>query len=316
MQRNTSLDAIAGLFIIMMMFIHFNILSIQPYSLGSFFVFYMPWFFFKSGMFYKEQKDIKNNIRKCLRKFAVPYFVFAIFGLSLQFLGLVLTGDSTSKLFYSTIAQYVLNGFAWNNIPLWFLFALFFVRVLSPFICRKRTWICWVILFLIVAYWHEETFHEHFTYIGTISLGSFFYILGWRLKNFQFENYILGIGLLVYALLFLFYPSYLNFFSNSMEYGNWFVSVLGSIAGIVMINNLFARFSCLSSSSSSILTYFGRESMTYLVMHVPIFLLLRHVLTVDSYYINWVCGIVALFFCFLAETFLIKKYNLNILIGK
>ena len=118
---------------------------------------------------------------------------------------------------------------------------------------------------------------------------------------------------LVYALLFLFYPSYLNFFSNSMEYGNWFVSVLGSIAGIVMINNLFARFSCLSSS---ILTYFGRESMTYLVMHVPIFLLLRHVLTVDSYYFNWVCGIVALVFCFLAETFLIKKYNLNILIGK
>lgn len=66
MKRETSIDAVAGLMILTMIMGHvmqfsylFSTWMYQPLHLLFFF---MPWFFFKSGMFTKKQ-----SVKDCLR---------------------------------------------------------------------------------------------------------------------------------------------------------------------------------------------------------------------------------------------------------
>ncbi len=84
--RNLSIDAIAGFFIILMMFQHFNINTRAPYTLGHIFMFNTSWFFFKAGMFHRPQKLNKGIILKWSKRFLVPFMNFSVIGCLMQFI--------------------------------------------------------------------------------------------------------------------------------------------------------------------------------------------------------------------------------------
>lgn len=62
-QRNSDIDAVAGLMICVMVLGHID--SSVPYlsPFLHFFNFFMPWFYFKSGMYFREQsvKDVMSG---------------------------------------------------------------------------------------------------------------------------------------------------------------------------------------------------------------------------------------------------------------
>lgn len=64
-QRNTAIDMAAGLLIIVMMMGHVmqgaGVYGTQYYEPLNWFFFFMPWFFFKAGMFHKPQ-----SVNKCI----------------------------------------------------------------------------------------------------------------------------------------------------------------------------------------------------------------------------------------------------------
>ncbi len=83
--RDSSLDAACGLFIVYMIVGHAFQWSFTTsdsfYKYSDYVLFmFMPWFFFKSGMFYKKQKSVKLVIHKCIKKLIVPYLVYSAVG--------------------------------------------------------------------------------------------------------------------------------------------------------------------------------------------------------------------------------------------
>ena len=79
--RNLSLDAICGFFIIIMMLWHTRIISEKMYHIEHFLYFFMPWFYFKAGMFAKYGQGLnRDSINKSFKRLLIPCIIFAIYG--------------------------------------------------------------------------------------------------------------------------------------------------------------------------------------------------------------------------------------------
>lgn len=78
--RDKSIDATAGLLILFMIYGHVmswtNLTEAHSFIvLDRIFCFFMPWFFFKAGMFYKQEK-IDLVCKAGYKRLLVPYIVW------------------------------------------------------------------------------------------------------------------------------------------------------------------------------------------------------------------------------------------------
>lgn len=80
-QRDTSLDSVGGLMILHMISFHLRgYLGYEVLDLENvLFFFFMPWFFFKAGMFWKMD-SIKNVVVKGYCRLLKPFIIFSIIG--------------------------------------------------------------------------------------------------------------------------------------------------------------------------------------------------------------------------------------------
>ena len=106
-----------------------------PFS--SLLLFYMPWFFYKSGMLFHPniQVDLyKKDIRKYLRFFVIYSFIgwciWAVCGMVDGSLTIISCMTIPMEAFYH-------RGCFSGNDALWFLLSLFLVRQIGNFILNK-----------------------------------------------------------------------------------------------------------------------------------------------------------------------------------
>lgn len=267
------LDSIAGLMIILMLGLHFGLIPAGAHSIASFFSFYMAWFFFKSGMMHNDNHRLTLKFfEKLVKRILVPFAIFTLFGLILEFHKCYTQGLSFGTIIHSCGAQVLTMGFAWCNAPLWFLLALFIARMVTPFLSTKIWWI-WICLFLSIAVLHHHLTTERFNYIGNSSLAIVYYLAGWKLKSAHTNKLLVIICALTYLIIFLIFPVFLDIRSNSTSYGNYLLAVTSAIPGIIIMNYLFASYRLLSIR---VLSFMGENAMSFLVMHWPIMLTLRN----------------------------------------
>lgn len=140
--RDSSIDIAAGLMILVMIINHtlqrtgyHNVILEQFLMLFSFF---MPWFFFKGGMFYR-QEDVKTTFHKGCKKLLQPYFVYNIIGVIVTFIVVVGTGENDIVGYLvQSINEWIRYGAPFGNLPLWFLFSFFVVRLLTSLYSTYR----------------------------------------------------------------------------------------------------------------------------------------------------------------------------------
>lgn len=117
---------------------------------GTFiYAFHMPLFFIVSGYLFTpppQDNSYKQFVLKNVRSLIVPYFIFGIFSvLASAALNFFSGGDYSVSFFMKSFAGLVLGvGYdteytVMNNMPLWFLPAMFFVRVISGFLSRYKS---------------------------------------------------------------------------------------------------------------------------------------------------------------------------------
>ena len=114
--RETYIDAAAGLFIIHMIYGH----SIQwahltdtdsaylflQKTLG----FFMLWFCFKAGLYFKA-KDIKTIFYSSLQRLLVPFIVFSLIGYITWSTKILIEGETNWKQFvYTPVKQLLMGG--------------------------------------------------------------------------------------------------------------------------------------------------------------------------------------------------------------
>lgn len=138
--RNSWLDCIAGLLILRMILGHYVSYvglkdSLLFHSLDTLF-FYMPWFFFKSGMFYRGFKGWEHwrtIFCKNLKALMLPYFVFSVLGILVGIIYYQVTKDGVLQPnFSSIVSNFVGMGCYYWSSHLWFLLTLFVVKIITP----------------------------------------------------------------------------------------------------------------------------------------------------------------------------------------
>ena len=112
-RRQNHIDTISGLFIVQIVLLHIIILTrctenlIYDIVFQQLFVFYMPWFFFKNGLFYRH-RNMKDAIQYITQRLVKPYIYILVvsaaatilYSGSNNFNGIYVTFDIITQLKY------------------------------------------------------------------------------------------------------------------------------------------------------------------------------------------------------------------------
>ncbi|MBR4388586.1 MAG: acyltransferase [Prevotella sp.] len=281
--RDNTLDIVAGILIIRMILGHYMVMcklqdTLLFESLNILF-FYMPWFFFKSGMFCSaERKEPKKFLGTNIKKFMLPFLVFSVIGTILAIIP-AFVSDYSNTTILSTIkgelTTFVRHGSTGWNSPLWFLISLCLVRVVFNYI---RNFINhYVIIGMLMAF-----AFFHYLYLadkglwwgGNFSRGMIFYILGMKLKDLQYNKIVFVISLIIVIAVGVIKPTIVTMFGNFLLFddGIYLLWYPFCLAGIIVFNNLI-KF------TGKFLNHYhfddmGSNSMIYYVIHYPLGFLL------------------------------------------
>ena len=284
-KRLIHIDIIAGIMILRMIIGHCTYFSQQGIPFFFLLSFYMPWFYYKSGMLFhpNNQADLyKKDIYKFLRYFVVYSFIgwciWAVCGIVDSSLTIISCMILPMKVFFH-------SGCISANGALWFLLSLFLVRQIGNFILNKTklpppfvSFLCFAIAFLLyVVGWYNYSW-----WFGNLFSGLCFFLLGYWLKNKEQNRLLFLISTIIYLLVvFAFFADvidgfpYLYMHANNMYSGSYLLFYPMSLAGIIMTNNLFRVLS--KHVRFYILQYIGRNSMNFYVTHWILFVLVTFV---------------------------------------
>lgn len=275
--RQFGLDIMAGIIILYVIICHMRMVGGTTPNFGLVLFFSMPWFYFKSGMFFKD-KEIKNLVKADFQKLLAPYIAFVIIGWAVFVILSLLKGTFTPyDAFLKPLIQLGLLGSCSGNWPLWFLLTLFGIKftytVLNKLFNNSIYGkISIGLAGLAIAYLMYNLGISKFVYIASISLGLFFYMLGDLLRSKQYTNHLFIISGIIYLALAICIPSHIGFQRNVLVYGNYLACVIASAAGCIFFNNILNHL----FTKDNFFAKFGRESITYYVCHFPVVLILEY----------------------------------------
>ena len=276
--RQFGLDIMAGIIILYVIVCHMRMVGGKTPNFGFVLFLSMPWFYFKSGMFFKD-KDIKVLLKADYKKLLSPYIAFVIIGWTVYVILSLLKGTFTPyDAFLKPLIQLGLLGSCSGNWPLWFLLTLFGIKFIYTTLNKLFKNSIYGRIFiglagLGVAFLMYYLGISKFVYIASISLGLFFYMLGDLLRSKQYNRYLFIISAIIYIALAIGIPSHIGFQRNTLIYGNYLSCVVASAAGCVFFNNVLNKL----VAKDNFFAKFGRESITYYVCHFPIVLILEYI---------------------------------------
>lgn len=290
-ERVFYLDTICGILILHMIYIaHLPSFIDYPgyttwltYKIPSLILgFFMSWFFFKGGMFYKD-KPLGDVIKSSNKRLLLPFAVFTVIGIILGiifgFYNRTYTKASILGLLVEPFLELFLEESPHFSSANWFLLSLYVVRVSYAALQKVRIksiyvfvisillsyavyYICYIIKPVVTAGAISISFPS---YIGNICYGLAFYSLGNLLRDIQFHKTFFCLSVFVYFIHF-FYNSSIDVHSDYVTGMSpaYFLAVIYSLAGIIVFNNVFKR---VIARKVPLLTYIGKNSMIYYVTH-------------------------------------------------
>ena len=143
----------------------------------------MPFFFFISGMLYKQRKGgLKEALIKNTRSLLLPYLIFnLIFALIYG----IQEGELTIRL--TKIPIDILHGRGNNCKASWFIICLYFIKCAYDILTYTNIR-CWGMVIVIILTFLP--FHPHIFFYSSTILGLTFYHLGQISKPFMSSIYI------------------------------------------------------------------------------------------------------------------------------
>lgn len=137
-KRIKYIDAVAGVMIGWMILGHCLFFSHYSLSFYKYLGFFMPWFFYKSGLFFSLKKR-GDLLRKDIFKFIRYYVVYSFFGWSIWVICRLIYGFSIVSCLLFSVRNFISHNSVIGNSALWFLFSLFVVRQASNVALRKMS---------------------------------------------------------------------------------------------------------------------------------------------------------------------------------
>lgn len=293
-----------------------NIHNNYTYFIWQLFCYFMPWFYFKSGMFYKPDTiPLSNGINKLI----IPYILFTILGLVLHLVFELFVGETPLLTILLKIKEDVIyrGGIDWN-LALWFLFSLFAVRIITP-ILNKILPISLILILSVLISWGANYFNLTYpVWIGNIALGIMFYTMGYLLKVLQYNKLIFFISLLLFLCgFFLPLVTKFDFRCNRIGVTDYYpIVMLYCTSGIITIDNIAFRF---FNKPISIISKIGRSSIILYVTHFPILMLCINIIkttTITNPYYTFIIVSISIITTYCLALFIFQKSDkLGFMIG-
>lgn len=281
--RVSWIDICRGIAILFVMYAH--MLPSDSYRY-LFYAFHMPFFFFLSGIVFKENfKSIWSVITKSFKTIMLPYFLFAALTYLFWFIKEPTTHNTLSEFLrqiYGIFYGNGNNGYLYFNVALWFLPCLFAVRVgfaLLMKISRRTKFIIPVLItFSLLGYGLSTYFQGIKLPLGieTAFSAIVFFGAGFLAKRYgkvfkilQSKGFLFfSIGLLVMGLLatvnYTIYGSQIDMRMNRVN--SYFLFYSASFAGILS----WTAFGMMIGKSY-ILEYIGKHTLVLFVWHYLLF---------------------------------------------
>ena len=230
-------------------------------------LFFMAWFFFKSGMYHRDT-SLQEVLKKSIDRLLIPYLVFSFIAVVIA--GIchwILEGFNGLVSVIKEVPFYLKKeGAVICNAPLWFLLSLFLVRLFFSVLRKLKIPVALTMIAALLSGWllfvHKLPVGLYF---GNIALGLAFFCAGFIFNEKQYLKPIFLASVLVYSglLVFWFFSTpQSDFHTNNHQ--PYLLVALYQFAGCILINNVFKR---LSGIQSNLLAAIGKESMTLYVTH-------------------------------------------------
>ncbi len=244
------------------------------YVLEQVLFFFMPWFFFKAGMFHKV-KDEKVLVRDSARRLLVPFIVFSAIGEVVIWLRLAVAHDHVVRHYLSFPKELLMAGSIQGNLVLWFLLSLFICRILFNYLSliRIKPLIitgAFAVSAIGLNYMSTAVFVPY--YFGNVCYGMVFYSAGYIMRSVKIPlTWLICLGAVILACGY-FCPALINARINDAAEGEYLLTIPYNLAGILFINNI-VRFIPARFLKYTALHHIGEDSMSYYVSHWIIILL-------------------------------------------
>lgn len=234
----------------------------------------MPLFFVLSGLFFNEKTDFKTLLIKSVKALLIPYAVFIAIDMAVNMYQNGFGMDAVMSAIKTHIISLIGVRLRLTNIPIWFLFALFFIRVSYYFIQKSKIAeiLAAVSGITIIALAEYIWYPPKCMYIAAFPC-MIFYILGYRLKSVIFKLDKVRIApvniiLIILSFSVLCVTSNINNCVNmyNYDYGYILLFFANAITGSIIFLIVSVWISKLSTASS-VLTYYGTNSVIVMACH-------------------------------------------------
>jgi fucose 4-O-acetylase-like acetyltransferase len=247
------------------------------------FSFHMPLFFILSGITEKRNDTLLNTVKKGLRTLIIPYFIFYLIYYiwwlikDLRFNEFYYKDDFVRPILGMLLVDEKSISYAiMLAIPLWFLVALFFVKLLFRIGLLYKKWYISILLLnvgaVLFVFFLKKTGLNIFFSIDSAIMAIPFYTFGFLIGNKPFKihnHYNIFIKLLI-SIVFIFVGYTLchvngvvnisNFFYGKNLFVFYLNGIVGSI-GIIFFSQLF------SNIENKLLLYLGANTLIILAFH-------------------------------------------------
>lgn len=230
--------------------------------------FFMPLFFFLSGIFFKPHNTGRDFIRRELRGTLLPFLVGIAAGLLVEVL--FYHFQDSSYLGGKNCAYFTFNLV--GNVPLWFLVALFFMQFIvwaiensfKKVTIKMGTYL----LFAAIGYLCSIFNLRNTAFFGNACLGLPFFVLGYYGKDYwlsgRWYSHLLLI-LSTFAMLMVIPLKVSNNFHHTIVSPYYFPTIFFALAGIYMV----LGFSMLLANNFKCkwLIWIGESTIFVLIFH-------------------------------------------------
>lgn len=231
--------------------------------------FFMPWFYFKSGMFFKHNPDHYATIKKNARSLLLPFAIMSLIGQVLQWTWLIVTHDHSLWHYLSPPFYLFYYGTLQGNTPLWFLTSLFFVKTFYNYISpRVNDWAL-IIVCGALGFTFYKWLPQMPPIISSQPLGLAYYILGKRLRLLQYKGWMTLVSVVIIIPIALYCPSRIGSYGNVLTEGSYLLFLPYALASIIVANQIAKMLSPYIQPLriGKILISLGRNSMFFYTTH-------------------------------------------------
>lgn len=274
--RDSGIDTLAGFFVLYIAVghaLHLYHLPTSELCPSPLLYFFMPWFFYKGGMYFKHKDDIvalKQNAKRLIK----PFLLWTIIG-CVVFCLLSFFTNHPIHTPITWVKELIIDGSIYENKPLWFLLSLFIVKTVSNKITPPHRGLIYLYIaagLILATVSNHMSLHRPLWLFNSAS-GLVFFLIGYLIGN-RYSRLFLVISIIVWISISFFIPVGVNMRSNETNYGSYYLWWIYCIAGIYSLNNIVKFIpSYILDSKYNLFRVVGVHSMEVYVIHWIILLI-------------------------------------------